>query len=141
MSETTRTAEANTAACPACGAAVRTEPTTLTGEAPCPACKRALWYVNLKPRPRWFDRDAMAASKRDKLAKAVEAIAGRLGGPQTAAALQDAALAESGLDSLDIAEMVMELEEICGINIPDADAEKLKTIGQVIDYLGEKVKE
>lgn len=44
-------------------------------------------------------------------------------------------------DSLDIVELVMELEDAFGIEIPDEDAEKLKTVKNAIDYLRGRVAE
>lgn len=38
-------------------------------------------------------------------------------------------------DSLDTVELVMELEDEFDLTIPDEEAEKLKTIGEAIDYL------
>ena len=40
-----------------------------------------------------------------------------------------------GADSLDTVELVMALEEAFGIEIPDEDAEKIKTIGDTINYV------
>jgi acyl carrier protein len=40
-----------------------------------------------------------------------------------------------GADSLDIVELVMALEEEFGIDIPDEDAEKMKTVGDAMNYL------
>jgi acyl carrier protein len=40
-----------------------------------------------------------------------------------------------GADSLDIVELVMALEEEFGIDIPDEDADKLKTVGDALNYL------
>jgi acyl carrier protein len=40
-----------------------------------------------------------------------------------------------GADSLDIVELVMELEEEFEITIPDDQAEKIKTVGEAIDYI------
>lgn len=40
-----------------------------------------------------------------------------------------------GADSLDIVELVMAMEEEYDIEIPDEDAEKLKTVGDVVTYL------
>lgn len=40
-----------------------------------------------------------------------------------------------GADSLDVVEMIMELEEEFGIQIPDEDAEKITTVGEAIDYI------
>ena len=44
-----------------------------------------------------------------------------------------------GADSLDIVELVMEVEEEFNIDIPDEEAEKLRTVGDAIGYLNEKV--
>ena len=38
-------------------------------------------------------------------------------------------------DSLDIVELVMEFEDNFDMSIPDEEAEKIKTIGQAIDYI------
>ena len=42
-------------------------------------------------------------------------------------------------DSLDTVELVMAFEEEFGITIPDEDQDKLRTVGQAIDYLKEKL--
>ena len=43
-----------------------------------------------------------------------------------------------GADSLDTVELVMAFEEEFGAEIPDEEAEKLATVGAVINYLKEK---
>jgi acyl carrier protein len=43
-----------------------------------------------------------------------------------------------GADSLDTVELVMAFEEEFGAEIPDEDAEKLTTVGNVISYLKQK---
>ena len=45
-----------------------------------------------------------------------------------------------GADSLDIVELVMELEEEFEITIPDDQAEKIKTVGEAIDYIENAIK-
>jgi acyl carrier protein len=40
-----------------------------------------------------------------------------------------------GADSLDVVELVMSLEEKFDIEIPDADAEKIATVGDAIKYV------
>ncbi len=40
-----------------------------------------------------------------------------------------------GADSLDIVELVMTMEEEFDIEIPDEDAEKIKSVGDVINYI------
>jgi acyl carrier protein len=45
-----------------------------------------------------------------------------------------------GADSLDTVELVMALEEEFGIEVPDEQAEKLQTVGDVIKYIEEAQK-
>jgi acyl carrier protein len=45
-----------------------------------------------------------------------------------------------GADSLDIVELIMELEEEFDIQIPDDQAEKIKTVGEAIDYIERETK-
>ena len=40
-----------------------------------------------------------------------------------------------GADSLDIVDLIMNLEETFNIEIPDSDAEKVATVGDVVDYI------
>ena len=42
-------------------------------------------------------------------------------------------------DSLDTVELVMELEDEFDLSIPDDEAEKLKTVGEAIDYIQKHV--
>jgi len=42
-----------------------------------------------------------------------------------------------GADSLDVVELVMAFEEQFGIEVPDEDAEKLQTVGDVNTYIKE----
>jgi len=43
-----------------------------------------------------------------------------------------------GADSLDTVEVVMAFEEAFGVEVPDEDAEKLRTVGDVIKYIEER---
>ena len=43
-----------------------------------------------------------------------------------------------GADSLDTVELIMALEEEFNVEIPDEDAEKMKTVGDAIKYVEEK---
>jgi len=43
-----------------------------------------------------------------------------------------------GADSLDIVELVMAFEEEFGVEVPDSDAEKLLTVGDVVKYIEDK---
>jgi acyl carrier protein len=44
-----------------------------------------------------------------------------------------------GADSLDIVELVMALEEEFGVSIPDEQAEKIKSVGDAVDFVVETV--
>lgn len=44
-----------------------------------------------------------------------------------------------GADSLDTVELVMEFEKEFGIQVPDEDAEKIRTVGDAINYLKQKL--
>ncbi len=46
-----------------------------------------------------------------------------------------------GADSLDIVELVMAIEEAFDIEIPDEDAEKIRTVKDAIEYVKKKVEE
>lgn len=49
---------------------------------------------------------------------------------------QDASFKDDlGADSLDIAELVMELEDEFGTEIPDEEAEKINTVGDAVKYI------
>jgi acyl carrier protein len=45
-----------------------------------------------------------------------------------------------GADSLDIVELVMELEEEFDVQIPDDQAEKIKTVGMAVEYIKTHIK-
>ncbi len=45
-----------------------------------------------------------------------------------------------GADSLDTVELVMAFEEEFNVEVPDEDAEKLQSVGDVVKYIEEKAK-
>lgn len=50
---------------------------------------------------------------------------------------KEATFTDLGADSLDSVELIMGFEEEFGIEIPDEDAEKIKSVGDAITYIDE----
>ena len=71
-------------------------------------------------------------------ARVKKIIAEQLGVAEEEVTAEKAFVADLGADSLDTVELVMAFEEEFGAEIPDEDAEKLTTVGAVINYLKEK---
>ena len=59
----------------------------------------------------------------------------RLGVDESKITENSSFLDDLGLDSLDIIELIMAFEEEFNLEIPDKDAEKIKTVGDAIKYL------
>lgn len=73
-------------------------------------------------------------------AKVKEVIVEQLGVDPERVKAEASFIDDLGADSLDIVELVMAMEEEFGIEIPDEDAEKLKTVQDVANYLQSKGK-
>ncbi len=48
-------------------------------------------------------------------------------------------LDDLGADSLDVVELVMALEEEFNIEVPDEDVESIRTIGDIVQYVGARI--
>ena len=72
--------------------------------------------------------------KREVPEKLVELIVEQLGVAKEQVT-EDATFDSFGADSLDKVELVMELEEEFEMLVPDDEAEKLKTVGDAMDYI------
>jgi len=64
-------------------------------------------------------------------------IVEQLGVAETSVTTDSAFIDDLGADSLDIVELIMALEEEFDTEIPDSDAEKIVTVGDVVDYIKE----
>jgi acyl carrier protein len=62
-------------------------------------------------------------------------IAESLGVSSSEVKLESSFIDDLGADSLDIVELVMQIEKEFGIDIPDEDAEKISTVQDAIDYI------
>lgn len=49
--------------------------------------------------------------------------------------VNEAKLTDLGADSLDAVEIIMEIEQEFDLKVPDEQAEKLTTVGEIIEYL------
>ena len=72
--------------------------------------------------------------------RVVEIICQHLAVDQEKVKRETSFIEDIGADSLDIVELVMELEEEFDITIPDDQAEKIKTVGDSIDYIENELK-
>ncbi|MBQ7990487.1 MAG: acyl carrier protein [Oscillospiraceae bacterium] len=46
--------------------------------------------------------------------------------------------ADLGADSLDVVDLIQAIEDEFGIDIPDEDAQNIKTVGDIVSYIEEK---
>ncbi|GAB4367867.1 MAG: acyl carrier protein [Deltaproteobacteria bacterium] len=72
----------------------------------------------------------MSVEKRVK-----EIVAEQLGKEESEVQSESSFIEDLGADSLDIVELVMAMEDEFGIEIPDEDAEKIKTVKDVVEYI------
>jgi len=71
----------------------------------------------------------------DVLERVKRIVIDRLG-VEEAEVTQEASFKDDlGADSLDVVELVMELEDEFDLEISDEDAEKITSVGQVVDYI------
>jgi acyl carrier protein len=66
-------------------------------------------------------------------------IVDTLGRPPEDVVEQAGLIDDLGADSLDLVQLVMDLEEEFGFEIPDADAETLLTVGDAVKYVEKAV--
>ena len=67
--------------------------------------------------------------------KVKEVIVDKLGVEEDKIESSSSFVDDLGADSLDTVELIMQLEEEFGIEIPDEDAEKITTVQAAVDYL------
>ena len=72
-------------------------------------------------------------------AKVVEIVAEQMSVTKSEITHNTSFVNDLNADSLDTVELVMELEDEFDLTIPDEEAEKLKTVGEAIDYIKNKL--
>ena len=76
-------------------------------------------------------------SSEEIFEKVKDVIVEQLGVAENAVTTEASFIDDLGADSLDIVELIMALEEEFDLEIPDADAEKIVTVNDVVEYIKE----
>jgi len=67
--------------------------------------------------------------------KVREVISNVLGIEPENITMESSFIEDLGADSLDVVELIMDLQDEFDIEIPDEEAEKVQTVGDVVDYI------
>ena len=74
-------------------------------------------------------------SSEEVLEKVKGIIVEQLGVSENSVTEEASFIDDLGADSLDIVELIMALEEEFDLQIPDSEAEKISTVGDVVEYI------
>lgn len=73
--------------------------------------------------------------------KVRDIISDQLGIDADEISMESSFMDDLGADSLDIVELIMALESEFDLEIPDEDAEKISSVGNVVDYIKAHIEE
>jgi len=123
--------------CPVCQNLVCIEPSQPSGDAPCPNCGALLWFYGAPTELRLYPAEFADAIR----APLADLVSEQLGVDLDAVTDTASFVRDLGSDSLDAVELVMDLEEEFDIDIPEDEAEKIQTVGDIIDYIARRKRE
>lgn len=72
--------------------------------------------------------------------KVIKIVADQFEVPADKITLKSQFMDDLKADSLSVVELVLAIEEAFGLEIPDEDAEKIKTVGDVVNYVKARAK-
>jgi len=82
------------------------------------------------------EREVSVAASREEIFERVKSVLSEQLGVDEGEITEDASFQDDlDADSLDLVELIMELEDNFGMKIPDEDAQKITTVGQAVDYV------
>src|SRR5262249_53976988 len=87
-------------------------------------------------RPTPDEREVSVAASREEIFERVKSVLSEQLGVDEGEITEEASFQDDlDADSLDLVELIMELEDNFGMKIPDEDAQKITTVGQAVDYV------
>ncbi|MBQ3407885.1 MAG: acyl carrier protein [Clostridia bacterium] len=86
----------------------------------------------------WEFKEVIIVNEEEIFEKVKSIVVEQLGVDEANVKKEATFVDDLSADSLDIVELIMGIEEEFEIEIPDSDAEKIVTVGDVVDYIKDK---